>query len=403
MIAAALSLCLLSTVVVAPLTDREIRIIGSMSPVPPAPPDTSNRVADNPAAATLGAMVFNRSIFSSTGAVSCATCHMPGRSFTDGRAVAQGVGIGTRNSPPLGSVAHQRWFFWDGRADSLWSQSLVPMESSIEMDGARVDIVRTITEEAELRQQYEGVFGALPDMTNEQRFPQRAKPGTAAWEAMSEADRTTVTRAFVNIGKSIAAFERTLTVGRSPFDRFAEALKRGRSTDGLLSPEAIRGLRLFIGEAGCRNCHAGPLMTDRAFHNNGVPTADGLFPTDPGRAGGLELARDGEFRLSSVWSDDPTGDAARRAANATAGPEHWGAMRTPSLRNLPTTGPYMHDGRFESLSQVLGFYNTLEGQIRIDHHQETVLKPLHLPAEDLRALEAFLRSLQDGAPRTDAD
>ncbi len=398
MITAALSICLIAGTQAPPLTDKEVRIIGTMSPVPPAPPDSSNRVADNAEAAMLGAMVFNRSIFSSNGAVSCATCHQPGRSFTDARAVAQGVGVGTRNSPPLGSVAHQRWFFWDGRSDSLWSQALSPFENPLEIDSTRVNIVRVISQEPDLKQQYEALFGELPDMGDAQRFPDRAKPGMPAWDAMSQADRTSVTRAFVNVGKSVAAFERTLTVGRSPFDRFAQALKRGKPTDGILSPAAVRGLQLFIGEAGCRNCHSGPLFTDRGFHNQGLPTADGLFPTDPGRAGGLESARSAEFRLGSVWSDDPEGDRARRAGNATAGPEHWGAMKTPSLRNLPTTGPYMHDGRFHTLAQTLAFYNTLEGHIRIDHHQETILKPLHLPPEDILALEAFLESLQDGAP-----
>jgi cytochrome c peroxidase len=270
------------------------------------------------------------------------------------------------------------------------------MEDPNEMDGARVDIVRVITQEDDLRERYEHLFGPLPDVSDTTRFPAGARPGTSMWDAMTAADQHCVTRAFVNLGKSIAAFERTFTVGRSPFDQFAKALREGHSTEGILTPQAMRGLHLFIGEAGCRNCHSGPLFTDRAFHNNGLPTNDGLFPTDAGRAGGLEFAHAAEFRLSSEWSDDPTGDAARRAGNATAGPEHWGAMRTPTLRNLPTTGPYMHDGRFKTLAQVLAFYNTLDGQIRIDHHQETVLKPLLLPPEDLLALEAFLNSLQDG-------
>ncbi|MCH2136633.1 MAG: hypothetical protein MK101_08625 [Phycisphaerales bacterium] len=395
MILLALAGCLCVTDGGSDLTERERRIVARMSPVPALPDDTSNRVADHPTAIELGAMCFKLPVFSSSGTVSCATCHKVDRGFTDGLPVAKGEGVGTRNTPQLTGVAHQRWFFWDGRADSLWAQALHPFEHEAEFNSSRGDVVKTLAAMPELRSRYETLFGPMPDLDG---VPDGAKPGTDAWASMSDADRDAVTGAFVNIGKSIAAFERTLQPGTSPFDRFATALAEGRSTDGILSPPAIRGLQLFMGEAGCRNCHAGPLMTDRAFHSLGLPPKDGLLPADLGRAGGLAKARASAFRLNGKWSDDPTSPAARRAANAVDAPGNWGAMRTPSLRNVSITGPYMHDGRFETIAQVLDFYNTLEGQVQFDHHQETILKPLNLPPEDLQALEAFLKSLEDGAP-----
>lgn len=375
-----------------PFTEREQRIIKRMSPVPALPQDLTNRVADDPSAADLGDHLFRARAFSASGTVGCATCHVPWSGFDDGRRVAMGEAQGTRNTPTLVGVAHQRWFFWDGRADSLWAQALHPFENPGEFNSTRTDAVRTVFETAPLRSRYEVIFGALPPMDDKARFPEGAKPGTAAWEAMKAADRNAITTAFVNMGKSIAAYERNIPMGPSRFDRWVATMGSGEKE--LLTDQEQRGLHLFIGDAGCRNCHSGPLFTDRAFHNIGLPEADGSFPSDPGRSAGLPKARSHEFRLSGHWSDDPDGPQARRAGQAKAGPEHWGAFRTPTLRNLSATGPYMHDGRFASLTDVLGFYNTLDDQVRLDHHQEQVLKPLHLSQEDLAALEAFLGTLQ---------
>lgn len=376
-----------------PFTEREQRIIKRMSPVPALPQDLTNRVADDPRAADLGIHLFKIPDFSASGAVGCVTCHMPGNGFDDGRPVAKGEAEGTRNAPTLIGAAYQRWFFWDGRADSLWAQALHPFENPGEFNGTRNDAVRTVFETPYLRRDYDAVFGTLPPMSDTTRFPVGGKPGTAAWKSMTESDRHAVTTAFVNLGKSIAAYERTIPIGTSRFDRWVAAL--GSGDGSLLTDQEQRGLHLFMGDAGCRNCHSGPLFTDRAFHNIGLPEADGSFPADPGRSAGLQKARAHEFRLSGRWSDDPDGPQARRADQAKAGPEHWGAFRTPTLRNLAATGPYMHDGRFASLSDVLAFYNTLEDQVRLDHHQEQVLKPLDLSKEDLAALEAFLGTLQD--------
>ncbi len=373
-------------------TDRQRRVIDRMSPPPALPVDTTNRVADNADAANLGARLFKTRTFSASGAVSCATCHVPWEGFDDGRKLAKGEGDGTRNTPTLLGAAHQRWFFWDGRADSLWAQALHPFEAPAEFGSSRTDAVRTVHDTPDLRAAYEHVFGPLPPMDDLERFPAGARPGTPQWDAMTPPDRHAVTEAFVHMGKSIAAFERTIPFATSKFDRWVAA---GQPTDSGLTQQERRGLELFNGAAGCRNCHGGPLFTDRAFHNIGLPEPDGSLPSDPGRSAGLAEARTHEFRAGGEWSDDPKGATARRAATARDGPEHWGAFRTPTLRNLPDTAPYMHDGRFATLAEVLAFYNTLEDQVRLDHHQEQVLTPLNLPPADLAALEAFLRTLDD--------
>ena len=394
--AAAITAVCLSAAPSVAFTPGALRVIQRMSPPPALPEDETNRVADDPAAAALGRLLFHDTRFSAGGAVSCATCHDPASGFDDGRALAQGEGQGTRNTPTLIGAPHQRWFFWDGRADSLWSQALHPFEHDAEFNASRTDAVRTLARSPDLAARYEAIFGPLPSVQDEARFPSQARPDTEVWANMQPADQHALTEAFVNMGKSIAAFERTIPMGTSRFDEFVAALPD--TSAGGLTQQELRGLSLFIGEAGCRNCHGGPLFTDRAFHNIGLPEPDGAFPSDPGRSAGLDLARAHEFRLDGPWSDAPASASARRVTRAKAGPEHWGAFRTPTLRNLPSTGPYMHDGRFETLGEVLGFYNTLEDQVQLDHHQEQVLKPLNLSDQDLAALEAFLRTLQDTQP-----
>ncbi len=368
----------------------------TLSPEPAPPPSPTNALADRDDAAALGQALFFDATLSRRADISCATCHDPAQAFTDGRTRAVGTAEGTFNSPTVLGAAHHRWLFWDGRADSLWSQALGPMENPREMDGARVDIVRYVSESPHLRAAIASLDHELPAMEDAARFPPGARPGTPQWDAMSGADRAAVTSSFVVLGKAIAAYERRLRHGVSPFDRWVASITSGARDDALLPADALRGYALFAGEAGCTQCHFGPLLTDLEFHDLALAPEDPARPPT-GRAGGYEALRSSDFRQDGPWSDAPASRAARRAASARVGAEHWGAFRTPSLRNVAVTPPYMHDGRFASLEEVLSFYNTLDGQVRRHHHAEDVLKPLEFTDAQLADLEAFLESLT-GAP-----
>ena len=157
--------------------------------------------------------------------------------------------------------------------------------------------------------------------------------------------------------------------------------------------DARRGLRLFIGEAGCRQCHFGPLLSDLEFHNTGIPPGHGGLPKDAGRWEGIKLLQANPFRASGQFSDDQESIRALSTDSLARNSELWGAFRTPSLRNLNQTAPYMHQGQFESLREVLVFYNTLEEMVVLDHHQETVLQPLGFTENQLDDLESFLMTL----------
>jgi hypothetical protein len=142
-------------------TPEELAAIYRHSPLGPTPPDPTNHVADNAQAASLGQYLFFDGRFSPNGKISCASCHQAALSFTDGRALAEGIAVGTRNSPTLLNAAFGQWYFLDGRSDSLWSQALQPFENPKEIGGDRRQIVEAVSHDPALRQAYERVFGPL--------------------------------------------------------------------------------------------------------------------------------------------------------------------------------------------------------------------------------------------------
>ncbi len=385
---------------------RELRTIERLSPLPPPPPDPTNRVADDPRAARLGQFLFFDTRLSATGEVSCATCHEPERGFTDGKSLAEIGGVrGPRHTPTLENVAHQRWFFWDGRADSLWAQALQPLENPIEMASSRLAVAHVIHRDEALHAAYEAVFGPLPELADAARFPAEGRPvddpehsHAVAWSSMAEADRRAVDSVFANVGKAIAAYERRLVRGDAPFDRFVAELRDGHvSKQAVLDDSAVRGLALFVGRGRCVLCHAGPALSDLEFHNTSAPPLDGGDPTDAGRYAGAVLVAASPFNAAGPHSDEPEGAAATRVRRLRGTSETWGEFKTPSLRNLVGRGPYMHQGQFATLTEVIDFYSTLEGAAGRSHHQERILVPLRLDEGEAADLLAFLTALT-GAP-----
>ena len=389
------------------LTERAARIALGMSPLGAPPADPTNLVGDDPRAARLGQWLFFDPKLSANGAVSCATCHDPAQSFSDGRAVSRGLGEGLRRTPSLWNVAFQETFFWDGRADTLWAQALHPLEDPVEMGGSRVDIARRIAEDSGLATAFESLFGPLPDLADEARFPPGARPtrdetnddAAEAWAAMSAEDRDEIDRVFAGVGKALAAYERRLVRGDAPFDEFVQGLREGDADKLAALPEAARrGFELFVGRANCRSCHHGPTLQDGAFHDLMLPGADGELPTDAGRFRGRSLVLADTFNAASAHSDERSGAAARRLAAATSSTTgEFAAFKTPSLRNVAERAPFMHRGNFASLADVLRYYSTLEGAVRAHAHAESVLVPLDLTETETHDLLAFLEALT-GAP-----
>lgn len=317
-------------------------MIRAMRLPPRPPPDPTNRVADDPAAAVLGRRLFADRSLSPSGRVACTSCHDAELVFTNGKdTAAEGVAPGNRNVPSLVVASHARWQLWDGRADSLWGQAVLPFEDPNEFGSSRLFVAHAVF--ARHGAAYESVFGSLPPLEDSRRFPPSGKPGDAAWEGMAPQDREAVTRAFTNVGKAIAGFERGLRVRPNALDRYAAG------DPAALTDAEKRGLRAFFA-AGCAQCHYGPRLTDDAFHNLRFPTGRRDRQADAGRAAGIPLLLASEFTRAGAFSDSP-GSEHRRAPST--GDTMYGAFKTPSLRGVPFTMPYGHSGGFGGLASVI--------------------------------------------------
>ncbi len=340
----------------------------SLAKLDPLPADPSNRVADDPRAVAFGQRLFFDTRLSSNGKVSCATCHNPNREFQDDKPLAHGVGTTGRRTMPVAGTAYAPFLFWDGRKDSLWSQALGPLESPVEHGGSRAQYAKVVA--ANYRAEYERLFGPMPDLTQ----------------------RDGVTAVFVNMGKSIAAYERRIQYGPSRFDRYVNALaKSGRAPNGVLTADETAGLRLFIGKANCTQCHNGPLFTNNEFHNTGVAAGAAPEP-DHGRMAGARGVLADEFNCKSKWSDAKPEQCAELDFIVTDSHELERAFKVPSLRNVADRAPYMHAGQISTLEDVVAHYNTAPAA-PVGH---TELKPLKLDANEVRQLTAFLRALSGG-------
>ena len=379
-----------------PWTKDEKKILESLwiGNLSQPPLDRSNAVATSTDAAKLGHKLFFDPRLSVNGQVSCATCHQPARQFSDEKAKGFAIGETQRNTPSIVGSAYSPWFFWDGRKDSLWAQALTPLEHKFEHGGNRMAYIRFIAGDEVYRPLYQKLFGDLPDVSDPVRFPVNAAPGdniewNRAWQAMANADQHSITRAFSNLGKCIAAYERLLVPLPSRFDYYIEAELRNDppKQQSLFSPAEKVGLRLFIGKAACINCHNGPLLTNNEFHNTGIVSSVGETP-DKGRVEGARLVQADPFNCAGKYSDGKAADCAELRF-MRSGADLIGAMRTPSLRNLEGTGPFMHKGQMEHLNQVLDHYNRAP-EAMIGHNEA---EPLGLNDLELRQLEEFLNTL----------
>jgi cytochrome c peroxidase len=339
--------------------------------------------------------------------VSCQSCHDPMTAGADQRslprATSLGAGYTVRNAPTVINAAYSPlWQFWDGRADSLWSQALLPPEGAAESAGTRLKVVHVLYKN--YRQDYEDVFGAgsLPDyLADTVRFPD---PGTAGDGDVSDADKPILNGIYANFGKAIAAYERRLVSNAfqpSPFDAFMAGDTQA------MSPAAIRGARLFVGRAGCTECHSGPTFTDFAFHNVGAPQAGEYVPaTDLGRFGGIDAIEarmedpQFDFTRRSLFSDQV--DEAHLTALTQSGADDatkkrtQGQFKTPTLRNVGKTAPYMHDGAYQTLWDVVNHYNFGGGTGPYAGVKDPAIAPLLLTDAELGDLVEFLRALDDG-------
>jgi len=302
-------------------TEAEVRAILAHGPWPaPVTTDPTNRASGRPAAIELGERLFFDTRLSAGGRFSCATCHVPERNWTDNKVRGAAATEVDRNTPTLMNVRLGRWYGWDGGADSLWAQSIRPILDARELGASPHHVAEVMRRDEQLSCRYRRAFGEAPSLTDDEEV-------------------------LVNVAKVLAAFQETFETPPAPFDRFRNALARGeRPQAGTYSEAAQRGLRIFVGKGNCSSCHSGPNFTNGEFANNG-------FSADPGRPEGLKRAQASRFNLAGRYNDDPT-KAMRAAQEAEVG-----AFKVPTLRHLMLTAPYGHDGKRETLAEVVRHYS----------------------------------------------
>lgn len=304
----------------------------------------------------LGQQLFNDAALSSDGQVRCASCHSPDKAYSDGRPVAIGVrGLaGTRNTPSLANIAaaKESTFFWDGRRSALEQAVLDPLTNPVEMGlGDQAEVLRRISR----NDAYRTAFA--------QAFPSNV--GLTANE----------------VGMALAAYVRSLKPVESRFDRYL------RGDRGALNPRAQLGLALFEGKAGCAECHRldgpSPTLTDHAYHRTGVGL-DGISAHLPALTESV-IARSLQGGAIGDRVATHADEAQLGRFNVTQDPADIGLFRTPSLRGVAKTAPYMHDGSVATLEDAIDrevYYRSLQAG-----------RPLNLSVEERLNLAAFLQAL----------
>jgi cytochrome c peroxidase len=235
------------------------------------------------------------------------------------------------------------------------------------------------------------IFGPLPPLSDTSRFPASGHPGDGGFDNMTAADQSAVNRVFVNAGKAIEAFERTIHPADSAIDRYVAG-----QFDALSEIER-NGLYDFV-SFGCAQCHGGPRLTDDSFHNIGMPTGRQDGQPDRGRIDAIAQYASNPFRADSVYSDAPTDNA--HLLGLVSDPMTLGQFRTPSLRGVAVTGPWGHGGTFTRLEDVVTHY----GSVVLHGPPAGTIGPLdrHLPGFDTNTpqyvdeITAFLRTLDGG-------
>jgi cytochrome c peroxidase len=409
---------------------QERAVINTLSPLPDLPVDTTNTYRNLPAAALIGQKLFFEPRLSGpiqtgtpeegqlgaigeTGKIACRNCHMPEsqwlfdiRSNNGGpipNATALGSAWMTRNvSSVVNTVfyVHARsgahWRENDGFSDSEWFDAQSEPEGPPVQNGSRLQLAHVIFDH--YRDDYNDAFREFPldpGLADLNRFPATGSPytDTANWYGLSTGDQEIVNRILVNYGKAIEAYLRKLVSRNAPFDRFVAG------DEGAISETAKLGLKLFIGKAGCVQCHNTPLLSDDDFHVIGLridttlsPHAD---PTEIGRAANQPLicgtsVAGADFNVNGPFSDDPD---TTRDGNFCSQNIPQGLWRTKGLRQIAGTAPYFRDGQAATLDDVIDFYDRGGDPEGTFLGGPKEIRPLHLTAAEKAWLKEFLETL----------
>ncbi len=320
---------------------------GPLEPFKPVPIPKQN--PQTPEKIELGKKLFFDRRLSGDGTMNCATCHEPEKAFTDGLDISLNYPTtrNWRNSPTLINVAYQKSLFYDGRAQTLEQQALFPMMSAFEMNRNLDFVEEVIRSVPEYVEEFKKVFGD-GDISRER------------------------------IAMAIAAFERTLVSVNPPLDRWLRGDKKA------LSAEAKNGYDIFTGKGNCADCHNGVSLSDNRFHALDVPENEAQEKDPRVAATRRFVAKVYHYEDFRNLKEDPG------RYLITKDKKDWKAFKTPALWEISRTGPYMHNGIFHTLDEVIEFFDRGGGK------GNTALKPLGLSIQEKKSLMAFLTEALTG-------
>jgi len=329
-------------------------------PVPANNPQTPEKIA-------LGDRLYHDERFSADGKVSCSTCHAREKGFTDNLRVSKGFNglTGTRNAPTVINAAYYTSQFWDGREPDLEGQSKQPPVNPVEGGLKNHDpIIEVIRGDKDYTSAFKQVFNVNADEIN-----------------------------MDHVSMAIASFERTIVAGDSAFDKYMYG-----GDKSALNEAQQRGLAVYLGKGRCVSCHVieetQALFTDNRFHNIGVGFKKIKGKESETAAQMLAAKRKGADVDKTVLTQENMSELGRFAV--TENPTEVGAFKTPTIRNIAVTAPYMHDGSLETLEEVVDFYNNggrLKESDPVSGFISGGIKPLNLTDQEKKDLVAFMNAL----------
>jgi cytochrome c peroxidase len=409
----------------------------SPAELPPPPADVTNKYADDAAAAHLGQELFFDPSFSGrlldadddgrvgslgkvgqTGAVACASCHVAKTEFDDTRSpggtISLAAGWGRRRAPSLLDVGQAKLVMWGGRRDAIWNQPFGVIESPLEWNSSRLYVAEQLA--AKYRTEYNAVFQTtMPAFDDATQFPQlsadqagctpvgvlsptcsgttHGMPGDhAEYDGLGTTAQDEVTRAVVNMGKALAAYERRLSCGPSRFDQFMHG------DASALDASEQRGAVLFVEKGGCVTCHSGPFLSDQQFHDVSLSPKQVVFAApadldDEGAKVDVAAAIVDPLNTLGPYSDGSDGRLPKQVT-----PAMQNAFRTPNLRCVSHRPSFMHTGQLSTLEAVVAFFNR-GGDVPPPGTQgSNEIKPLGLTADEEQDLVHFLQALDGPGP-----
>ncbi|TNF54792.1 cytochrome-c peroxidase [bacterium] len=315
----------------------------SLQPLPPLPIFPENPIT--PDKVELGKKLFFDRRLSGDGTMSCATCHNPETGYSDALSISLSYPTtkNWRHSPSLINLGYNSMFFWDGRASTLEEQALFPMMSAFEMNQNLDYVEEELKEVPVYIDSFQRVFGG--EITRER------------------------------IAMALAAFQKTIVSKDAPIDSYL------KGDMNALTNIQKKGYDIFVGKGKCINCHNGSNLTDNNFYNLGVPEDPDITNNPRVSATRRFTAKVAGYKAYRTLAEDPG------RYLVTKDRKDWKAFKTPTLREVVRTGPYMHNGYFETVEDVIEFFDKGGGN---DPNKTSILKPLHLSSEEKNALKVFL-------------